>query len=85
MGINSIGRRLAVHNEIIKVQAISRAQWRSEILWSSPEYRPGCCYNLLPYGFPCCFEICVGIPSTYKLTNAKVIKFYMNLVVMYII
>jgi len=72
MGIISVGRRLSLYNEIAKVQAISRAQWRSNIIWTSDEYRPGWCNNLLPYGFPWCCECCVGPPATYKVTNSKV-------------
>lgn len=72
MGIQSVGRRLALHNEILKVQSISRAQWRSAVLWTMPEYRT-CCIPFIPYGFPCCCSFVVGSPLIYKLTNAKVI------------
>jgi len=71
MGIDNVGRRLLLQNEIQKVQVVARQQWRSTILWASEEFRMGPCFNMLPYGFPCCFAACVGKPSIYKLTNAK--------------
>merc|ERR1719453_796292 len=43
MGIQSIGRRVQLHNEIEKVQTVARAEWRRGIVWSNDEYRrPNC-------------------------------------------
>ena len=72
MGIDIIGRRVLLMNEVNKIQAISRAEWRNQALWASHEYREGPCNNLLPFGFPCCAESCTGLPDTYTVTNSKI-------------
>lgn len=71
MGISSVGRRLHLVNQVQKVQVVARNQWRQTAIWSSEEYRPGPCNNILPFGFPCCFEMCTGKPAIYTATNAK--------------
>lgn len=72
MGIDIIGRRVLLMNEVNKIQAISRAEWRNQAVWASPEYREGPCNNALPFGFPCCAESCTGLPDTYTVTNSKI-------------
>lgn len=73
IGVLNVGTRLQFMNEVIKIQAVSRSSWRNTILWKGEEYRPNCCFFLLPWSFPCCcFEdyIC-GKPSIYSLTNSR--------------
>lgn len=72
MGMTIIGQRLLLLNEIVKIQAISRTQWRNTVIWTGEQYRPGPCYNLLPYNFPWHCEPCITRPDIYKLTNSKV-------------
>ena len=71
MGIEIVGRRLLLITEVIKIQAIARAEWRNEVLWASEQYRPGPCNNSLPFGFPFPCASCVGRPDMYTLTNSK--------------
>eukprot|EP00598_Pedospumella_elongata_P010214 CAMPEP_0184989998 /NCGR_PEP_ID=MMETSP1098-20130426/30610_1 /TAXON_ID=89044 /ORGANISM="Spumella elongata, Strain CCAP 955/1" /LENGTH=241 /DNA_ID=CAMNT_0027515115 /DNA_START=14 /DNA_END=739 /DNA_ORIENTATION=+ len=71
MGIDVIGRRVLLLSEVIKIQAIARTEWRTQVLWSSEQYREGPCNNMLPYGFPCAVESCTGRPNMYTLTNSK--------------
>lgn len=72
MGMTIIGQRLLLLNEIVKIQAISRTQWRNTVIWTGEQFRPGPCNNLLPYNFPCHCEPCITRPDIYKLTNSKV-------------
>jgi len=72
MGIANVGRRLLLLKEIIKVQALSRTQWRNTVLWASEQYRPGPCNNMLPFNFPLCCESFTGIPDMYRVTNSKI-------------
>ncbi len=72
IGMTVIGQRLLLLNEIVKIQAISRTQWRNTVIWTGEQYRPGRCNNLLPYNFPCHCEPCIPRPDIYKLTNSKV-------------
>ena len=71
MGVDVIGHRILLLNEIVKIQAVARSEWRNQVLWASAQYRPGPCGDTLPYGFPCCFASFVGSPSMYTLTNSK--------------
>jgi len=71
MGIDIIGRRVLLLGEVVKIQAIARSEWRANVLWSGEQYREGPCNNLLPYGFPCTADSCVGMPNKYTLTNSK--------------
>lgn len=71
MGIDIVGKRLLLMNEVIKIQAVARNEWRNQVIWSSAQYREGPCNNLLPYGFPCATESCIGRPDMYTLTNSK--------------
>lgn len=72
MGIQSIGKRIQLRNEVVKMQAIQRADWRRGVVWVGEEYRVCCCCACLPYGFPCCFQMCTGKPALYKVTNSKI-------------
>lgn len=72
MGIANVGRRLLLLKEIMKVQALSRAQWRNTVLWASEQYRPGPCNNILPFNFPLCCASFTGIPDMYRVTNSKI-------------
>ena len=72
MGIANVGRRLLLLKEIVKVQALSRAQWRSTVLWASEQYRPGPCNNTLPFNFPLCCSSFAGMPDMYRVTNSKI-------------
>jgi hypothetical protein len=74
IGIHNVGTRVELMNEIVKVQAIARSEWRNHVLWASMQYRPGCCNNYFPLGFPffcCCVEFMYGKPDTYTLTNSR--------------
>lgn len=71
MGLQSVGRRIELQSYIVTIQAKARAQWRNEVLWAEPMYRPGYCNGAMPYGFPFCCECCTGVPDIYKVTNSK--------------
>eukprot|EP00618_Florenciella_parvula_P002255 CAMPEP_0119543090 /NCGR_PEP_ID=MMETSP1344-20130328/53937_1 /TAXON_ID=236787 /ORGANISM="Florenciella parvula, Strain CCMP2471" /LENGTH=292 /DNA_ID=CAMNT_0007587363 /DNA_START=15 /DNA_END=893 /DNA_ORIENTATION=+ len=71
MGIISVGHRLTILSWIKKLQTINRQQWRSAMVFEGEEYRPGPFNNVLPFGFPFCFEMCTGKPAIYKVTNSK--------------
>lgn len=74
IGVLNVGTRLQFLNEVVKVQAIARSQWRNHLVWSDVEYRPNCCYYMCPWSFPCCCleTMCYGPPSTYSLTNGRI-------------
>lgn len=67
MGLQSIGRRIQLYQQIKKVQAVSRAEWRRGMVWTDNEYRESCCMCTCPCPSFCCLR-----PSLYKVTNAKV-------------
>lgn len=71
MGIQSVGRRIELQSQVMSIQTKARAQWRNEVLWAEPQYRPGCCNGVCPYGFPFCCTFCTGNPDIYKVTNSK--------------
>jgi hypothetical protein len=71
MGVDIIGRRVLLMNEVVKVQALARAEWRNTAIWSSEQYREGPCNGTLPFGFPWTCESCVGRPNMYTVTNSK--------------
>ena len=73
IGVLNVGTRLQFLNEVIRIQAISRAEWRNHIVWTGEEYRPPCCCFMLPWSFPCCCaeEICCGKRAQYTLTNGR--------------
>lgn len=71
MGVEIVGRRVLLLNEVNKVQALARAEWRNHVVWASAEYREGPCNGTLPYGFPYCCDSFVGRPNMYTLTNSK--------------
>mmetsp|Transcript_13566 Transcript_13566/g.27101 ORF Transcript_13566/g.27101 Transcript_13566/m.27101 type:complete len:248 (-) Transcript_13566:165-908(-) len=72
MGIETVGVRVLLINEVVKIQAIARSEWRNEVVWASEMYRMGPCNGMLPFGFPCPFESCTGRPDIYTLTNSKI-------------
>lgn len=73
IGVLNVGTRLQFLNEIIRIQAISRSEWRNHHVWTAEEYRPNCCCFLLPWSFPfcCCEDTCCGKRAIYTLTNGK--------------
>lgn len=71
IGVEIVGRRVLLMNEICKVQALARSEWRNSALWSATQYREGPCNNVLPYGWPFACESCTGLPDNYTLTNSK--------------
>jgi hypothetical protein len=71
MGVEIVGRRVLLMNEICKVQAMARAEWRNHVVWANPQYREGPCNGTLPFGFPFSCDSCVGLPNMYTLTNSK--------------
>lgn len=74
IGILNVGTRLQFLNEIVKVQAIARSEWRNHTVWTDSEYRQPCCCFILPWSFPwcCCENSCYGPPAQYTLTNGRV-------------
>lgn len=74
IGVVNVGTRLQFLNEIVKVQAVARSQWRNHVVWNDVEYRPNCCFYMCPWSFPfcCCETFCFGPPSQYTLTNGRV-------------
>lgn len=73
IGVLNVGTRLQFLNEVVRIQAISRSEWRNHVLWTGEEYRPNCCCFLLPWSFPfCCAEdLCCGKRAAYTLTNGR--------------
>jgi hypothetical protein len=71
MGVDIVGRRVLLMNEVCKVQALARSEWRNHVVWANPQYREGPCNGTLPYGFPFTCDSCVGLPNMYTLTNSK--------------
>lgn len=71
LGIRNVGTRLQFVNEVLKIQAISRSEWRNHLLWVDEEYRANICCFMLPYSFPCCCveSWCFPKRSQYTLTN----------------
>lgn len=71
IGVRNVGTRLQFINEILKIQAISRKEWRNHLIWVDEEYRENKCFYQLPYNFPlCCLEtICSPKHAQYTLTN----------------
>jgi hypothetical protein len=74
MGVVNVGTRLQFLNEVVKVQAIARSQWRNHVVWNDVEYRPKCCFYMCTWSFPCCCmeTFCFGPPSQYTLTNGRI-------------
>lgn len=74
MGVLNVGTRLQFLNEVQKVQAVARSQWRNNVVWRGEEYRPPSCFGLCPWSFPvCCMEhACCGAPAAYTLTNGRI-------------
>lgn len=74
IGILNVGTRLQFINEVIKIQAIGRSEWRRVILWTENEYKPNKCCYMLPHDFPCCCLPmgCKSQPDVYTLTNSKI-------------
>eukprot|EP00286_Rhodomonas_abbreviata_P000886 CAMPEP_0181287920 /NCGR_PEP_ID=MMETSP1101-20121128/51_1 /TAXON_ID=46948 /ORGANISM="Rhodomonas abbreviata, Strain Caron Lab Isolate" /LENGTH=246 /DNA_ID=CAMNT_0023391997 /DNA_START=66 /DNA_END=806 /DNA_ORIENTATION=- len=71
IGITNVGTRVQVMNEVVKIQAIARAQQRSGMIWTDEQYRAGPCSGSLPFGFPFCCECMHGRPDLYTLYNSK--------------
>lgn len=74
IGVLNVGTRLQFMNEVLKVQAIARADWRNRVLWAEDEYRPNYCCFFLPYSFPCCCcaDMWCGKKDVYTLTNSRI-------------
>jgi hypothetical protein len=74
IGVLNVGTRLQFMNEVLKIQAISRSDWRNHIIWSEDEFRPNWCCFLLPYSFPCCCcaDTWCGKRDVYTLTNSRI-------------
>lgn len=74
IGILNVGTRLQFINEVIKIQAIARSEWRRVVIWTEEEYRPNCCCFMCPFDTPCCcLPACMKKqPDVYTLTNSKV-------------
>ena len=61
MGINKIGVRIGVLEDLRKLQTSARTQWRKQVHFQQDEYRLGPCGGFLPYRcnyFPCCLDTC---------------------------
>jgi len=76
IGVNNVGTRLQLMNDIVKVQAISRSAWRNVVVWSDEEYRPNWCCYTCPFDSPCCCSttcshLCFGKPDVYTVTNSR--------------
>lgn len=74
IGVLNVGTRLQFLNEVVRIQALSRSEWRNHVVWHDVEYRPNCCFFLCPYYYPwcCCEELFYGPPATYALTNGRI-------------
>lgn len=73
IGVLNVGTRLQFLNEVVRIQAISRSEWRNHVVWTGEQYRPKICCFLLPWSFPfcCCEDFCCGKKDVYTLTNGR--------------
>lgn len=78
MGVSNVGTRIQLLQEIVRVQAVARSEWRNQVVWAGEQYRIGPCGGMLPVGFPffCCVDECIGKPNLYTLTNSKMNVLY---------
>lgn len=74
IGVANVGTRLQFMNEVLKIQAIARSDWRNRMLWTETEYRPSYCCFMIPYSFPCCCcaDMWCGRSDVYTLTNSRI-------------
>lgn len=74
IGVANVGTRLQFMNEVLKIQAIARSDWRNRMLWTEVEYRPHYCCFMIPYSFPCCYcaDTFCRKSDVYTLTNSRI-------------